>query len=234
MPLWWRDDFERNLDVQALHDGTTIALRLSWNDKQADNHAGKTEAFEDAVAVELYRGKAEPFLGMGAKKSELEVWMWDADRQNGFPGGERVNPRIVVDSYPFSEKITGTAEYNRPGTKNAAQPGVSLTAKGSGNQIAPGKATAAGGATSLETGGPGTVTFRPPINQSVRGNGDWKNGRWSVVLTRPMSGGQSTGTVPLTPGEKVSVAFAVWNGSQRDRDGKKLITIWQDLQLEAR
>jgi hypothetical protein len=28
------------------------------------------------------------------------------------------------------------------------------------------------------------------------------------------------------------VAFAVWEGAEKDRDGKKLITIWQDLLLE--
>jgi hypothetical protein len=30
----------------------------------------------------------------------------------------------------------------------------------------------------------------------------------------------------------VPVAFAVWNGSAGDRDGKKSVTIWQELLLE--
>jgi hypothetical protein len=30
----------------------------------------------------------------------------------------------------------------------------------------------------------------------------------------------------------VSVAFAIWNGSAGDRDGKKSVTIWQELVLE--
>jgi hypothetical protein len=29
----------------------------------------------------------------------------------------------------------------------------------------------------------------------------------------------------------VPVAFAVWNGSAGDRDGKKSVTIWQDLNI---
>jgi hypothetical protein len=29
----------------------------------------------------------------------------------------------------------------------------------------------------------------------------------------------------------VPVAFAVWNGSAGDRDGKKSVTIWQDLKI---
>jgi hypothetical protein len=36
----------------------------------------------------------------------------------------------------------------------------------------------------------------------------------------------------LLPGTTVPVAFAVWDGSAGDRDGKKSVTIWQHLQLE--
>jgi len=35
--------------------------------------------------------------------------------------------------------------------------------------------------------------------------------------------------VVLQPGSTHPVAFAVWDGSAADRDGKKSITIWQEL-----
>jgi hypothetical protein len=38
--------------------------------------------------------------------------------------------------------------------------------------------------------------------------------------------------VTLRPGTTVAVSFAVWDGSAGDRDGKKSVTIWQNLQLE--
>ena len=34
------------------------------------------------------------------------------------------------------------------------------------------------------------------------------------------------------PVPKASIAFAVWDGAQRDRAGKKLVTMWQELELE--
>ena len=40
--------------------------------------------------------------------------------------------------------------------------------------------------------------------------------------------------VTLEPGATASIAFAVWDGAQRERDGKKLISIWQDLELEKK
>jgi len=36
-------------------------------------------------------------------------------------------------------------------------------------------------------------------------------------------------TLDFVPGQTVRVAFAVWNGRAGDRDGKKSVTIWQDL-----
>ncbi len=51
-------------------------------------------------------------------------------------------------------------------------------------------------------------------------------------MTRAMAVGSEDDGVSLEPGDTASVAFAVWDGSQQDRDGKKLITIWQDLKLE--
>lgn len=230
-PLWWRDDFEPFLEVRALHDGTNLSFLLSWKDITNDQHAATSSAFEDAVALEIYRGDAEPFLGMGVKKTNLDVWMWDADRQNRV-GIDKINPNIVVDNYPFSERFSRTAEYQRPATKTSAQPKISSPAKASGNPIVPGKGVSAG--SSLITGGPGTVKFRPPINQTVKANGVWKNHRWNVVMTRSLKVANPDGGFSLQPGAKISVAFAVWNGSQKDRDGKKLITIWQDFVLEKK
>ncbi len=230
-PVWWRDEFPRSVDVQSVHDGESISMRLSWSDAEPNMHAAQSEAFEDAVGVELYSGDAEPFLGMGTAKSQLEVWLWDADRQF-VKDVDDVNPLIVVDQYPFSETVVDTAEYRRPGTNSDAQPEVSLPARASGNAIVPAAGSSPAAATTLAAGGPGTVTFRPPVSQLVRAEGAWQDGRWNVVLTRTLTVEDGRTAVSLKPGQRVSVAFAVWDGSHRDRDGKKLITIWQDLVLK--
>lgn len=227
-PLWWRDEPDPGLQVQALHDGKSLCLRLAWSDKQPDMHAARSEAFEDAVAVELYRGDSEPFVGMGGPGSPVDVWMWDADRQGRPTEVEDANPRLAVDIYPFSEQLAETAEYGRAGTKAAAQPKHSLPALAAGNQIVPVRGKAAG--TALEAGGPGSVTFLLPTNQRMTAQGKWTEGRWAVVMAAPLK--SLTSPVSLKPGQRVSVAFAIWNGSRRDRDGQKWITIWQDLVLE--
>ncbi|MCH7728799.1 MAG: hypothetical protein IH991_20290, partial [Planctomycetes bacterium] len=89
------------------------------------------------------------------------------------------------------------------------------------------------GSSSLTVGGPGSVTFRVPQSQLVKAHGEWKDGRWTVVMTRSLAVASDDDGVSLSPGRKASMAFAIWNGSQKDRDGKKLVTVWQDLVLEG-
>jgi mono/diheme cytochrome c family protein len=227
-PLWWRNDADPDLEVRAVHDGTALAVMLSWKDSTENVHAMRSESFEDAAAIQFSRG-AEPFLGMGAADAPVDVWFWDADRQS--PADvDNEYPNVVVDIYPFSEKVVATAEYQREGAALAAQPEVSLPALASGNQIVPGGA--ATGGSQLSIGGPGSVTFRLPKSQLVKAIGRWQDGRWSVVMTRSLEVASEAEGLSLQPGGRVSAAFAVWDGALLDRDGKKLITIWQDLVLE--
>ena len=136
----------------------------------------------------------------------------------------------VVDVYPFSESVVAGAELNRPGTRLADQPDVSLPARASGNLIVP--TGDESGGSSLHVGGPGSVTFRVPQSQLVRAHGTWTGGRWTVVMTRSLAVASADDGVSLEPGGRAAVAFAVWDGSHRDRDGQKSVTVWQDLVLE--
>lgn len=228
-PLWWRDDAEPGLSVQAVHDGKAICIRMSWADRSANRDSARSEDFEDAIALELFRGTTEPFVGMGAAGAPVDLWFWDADRQSA-NDVEKVNPDVVVDAYPFSETVVASAEYDRAGTRTEAQPPISLPALAAGNQIVPTNTTRAG--SSLATAGPGSVTFRPVKSQLVDARGQWAEGRWTVVMTRALKVDAANAGVSLEPGEKVSMAFAIWDGGAKDRDGKKLVSIWQDCELE--
>jgi DMSO reductase family type II enzyme heme b subunit len=57
------------------------------------------------------------------------------------------------------------------------------------------------------------------------------DGRWSVVLRRPLTVPPEAG-VPLAAADRLSVAFALWDGAARDRNGQKFVSIWHDLHLE--
>jgi mono/diheme cytochrome c family protein len=230
MPLWWRDDADCDLHVQAVHDGKRIVFRLSWGDKTPDLHSARTEAFKDLAAIELYRGPTEPFIGMGAATEPVDLWVWDADRQTALASTEEQYPNAVVDIYPFTEAISGTAEFSRATARLAKQDPLALAAKAVGNQVTP-EARPSGGS-SLAAGGPGSVTFRLPANQAVTAVGEWRDGRWTCVLSRELASSEAGG-IALSAGDKLSIAFAIWDGSHRDRNGQKIVSIWQDLELES-
>jgi hypothetical protein len=169
---------------------------------------------------------------MGSTATPIDLWMWDADR--GLSGGELedVNPRVVVDVYPFTEKVPESAEFARKGTKTSDQADVALPAKAVGNQVTRAAPHPTGGS-SLTAAGPGSTTFRFTKSQLVTASGRWSQGKWTVLLRRPLSVATPDDGVSLAPGQRASVAFAVWEGSHRDRNGQKQVSIWQDLVLEA-
>jgi hypothetical protein len=214
--------------VQAAHDGRGIVFRLQWRDTQADQQAARSETFRDAAALQLHRAEVEPFLGMGDAKSSVDAWMWDAARQGGLADIEAVHPRAVVDHYPFSEGAAATAEFDRAGVKTESQPDVALPARAAGNPIATRKVTGS----TLTAGGPGSVTFRLPTSQLVDARGQWSSGQWTVVMKRTLAVKNLDDGIALEPGGTASIAFAIWDGGLRDRNGQKLVTIWQDLTLE--
>jgi mono/diheme cytochrome c family protein len=237
--LWWRGDVDPELRVQALHNGKTLAVRLRWHDATPNWNVARTESFKDSAALELYRGPQEPFIGMGSATSPIDVWFWDADRQRiTSPPDEAATsgeyPNTVVDIYPFTEKSpVESAEYHRPGTATANQPPISMPAEAADNQIVPSEHPQAnhGGGSALSAGGPGSATFRPPVNQSVNAVGQWNDGEWTVVFRRSLAAAPDSG-VSLSPGVTASVAFAIWDGARGDRNGQKMISIWQDFELE--
>jgi hypothetical protein len=156
--------------------------------------------------------------------------MWKAERQAdmepAFQELDKIYPNIGIDSYPDPSK----SPLEQP-TRNAltlqSDPGF-VTAWGAGNIVA--DPTRHSAAENLTAQGFGTLKAHPRASQSVVANGEHTTGSYLVQFTRALS--VSSGEVELSPGGRVPVAFAVWNGSAGDRDGKKSVTIWQELMLE--
>jgi mono/diheme cytochrome c family protein len=226
-PLWWRQYTEPELQVAALHDGQTLAVRLTWQDDTRDDRVVRPQDFEDMAALQLFKGTPEPFLGMGATDKAVDVWLWRAGWQAGaesYADVDTVYPHMAVDLYPFEQAGDGPRPH-----ATERQPRDFITARAAGNLRADPTRTFT--ASSLQAKGFGTSTMRPRISQVVSAKGLWKDNRWTVVLRRPL-GVKADAGVPLAPGDKLSIAFALWNGAAGDRNGQKLISIWHDLQVE--
>ncbi len=76
--------------------------------------------------------------------------------------------------------------------------------------------------------GPGSVSS---LNQSVvKGNMQYKNGRWQLVLYRTLeASGNNKPQFSNNNNNNYDIAFAVWNGANKEKDGKKAISTWYTL-----
>ena len=73
----------------------------------------------------------------------------------------------------------------------------------------------------------GFSTLTTQAHQDVQGNGNWSNNRWSVVFKRALTSGDANDT--QFTGGKTPMAIAVWNGQNKERNGQKAVTQWNEL-----
>ena len=231
MPLWWRTDRPEEVTVQALHDGTNVALLLKWEDATNDETAIRPQDFRDAAAIQFALTDDPPFLAMGQPGQICNIWMWKAERQAdlepAFQDLEKAYPNIGIDSYPNLLK-SPLEQPMRHALTLESDPQF-VTGWGAGNIVA--DPTRRSAAEDLTAQGFGTLRARPRPDQMVSAAGEYATGSYRVQFTRRLEG-QGDGAVQLVPGRRVPIGFAVWNGSAGDRDGKKSVTVWQDLLLE--
>ncbi|WP_117595384.1 ethylbenzene dehydrogenase-related protein [Haloprofundus halophilus] len=80
----------------------------------------------------------------------------------------------------------------------------------------------------LLAGGPGTTTVLD--DSDLESNATYRDGRWYVVLSRPLTDSSDDRTTFSTERD-VDVAVAVWNGSSMERSGAKATSEWYYLAL---
>jgi complex iron-sulfur molybdoenzyme family reductase subunit gamma len=56
--------------------------------------------------------------------------------------------------------------------------------------------------------------------------------QWHVVFSRALGPGDLT-TAPLVTTANTAIAFAIWNGSQREARGMKAVSTWNTLEFDA-
>ena len=230
MPLWWRSNRPEEITVRAVHDGKEIAFLLMWTDETDDHTAMRPQDFRDAVAIEFSLTKDPPFFAMGDKANAVNIWMWKSERQAdlepAFQDLEKVYPNLGIDSYP--NLLRAPVEQPTRHALTLESDKTFVTAWGAGNIVADPQRKSP--AEDLTAQGFGTLRARPRADQRVDAKGIYAASSYRVIFRRSLKLSGKDG-VALNPGSTVPVAFAVWNGSAGDRDGKKSVTIWQDLKI---
>jgi hypothetical protein len=204
----------RQVEVKSLNNGKQIAIRLEWPDL-TDNSGPileDTPFFRDAAAIQFPApgGKEQPYFGMGNEGSPVNIWQWKSELEND----QALRALPLGDSYAGnSSSNIGRNWYdgiwapiNPPKDKERKSPVEDLIAVG-------------------------FSTLSLQDSQDVMGKGVYGGGKWSVVYLRDMETKDKEDVV-LKKGTTVPIAFAVWDGSNEERDGLKSISTWHDLKIE--
>ena len=83
-------------------------------------------------------------------------------------------------------------------------------------------------------GGFSTLTSKQQQGR-IKGQAEWKRGFWRVVMKRPLtrSGDDLENEAVLKPGRMQAVAFAIWNGENKERNGQKAVAAWMQLSIDS-
>jgi DMSO reductase family type II enzyme heme b subunit len=205
----------RQLKVQAIHNTNWLAFRIEWADPTRSDRI-VLDNFGDQVAVELPVDPHGPVPSpmMGNPGGRVNIMQWRAafqhDIDHGPPTVQSLYPNAWADVYPDqvlsaadARAYTGALGVENPISRAVASPVLDQMAEGWG-----------------------TMTVKP--EQYAVGWGVWKDGRWAVVIARPLVSDDMAGP-RLSLGDRTVAAFAVWEGGNREVGSRKSWSTWVPL-----
>jgi mono/diheme cytochrome c family protein len=236
MLLYQRPEAPSEITVRAMHNGEMIAVMVEWGDGDVEDNFLNSESFTDAAAIQFSLSADPPRFAMGKEGSPINIWSWKAYRQldvAAFKDVDAIYRGMAVDWYPFergAEPTTGDWNGHPPFIASAAAYDPTfLTGVGAGNPVS--QVYRMTPVEDLNAEGFGTLTSQPAEGQNVQGYGVWAAGHWRVVFARQMVS-KDRYDATFKSGGAVPIAFAVWDGAKKDRDGQKSVTTWYTLRLE--
>jgi mono/diheme cytochrome c family protein len=215
IPLSARNNPVNRVQLQAVINADAIAFRLEWEDATENRSSSRHEDFKDAVAMEFALGDTllhkhghnEPFFGMGNRGKVVNIWQWRADWQTEIETKEKL--KYATEGLDLDTMIFG-GEVNPVEALNPFRdvPVEEMNAEGFG-----------------------TLTPQPQTKQNVLGKGVWKDGKWQVVLYRSLESLNKWDVKFERERPPILIAFAIWDGALQDRNGRKVVSMWQQLRV---
>ncbi|OGX03136.1 MAG: hypothetical protein A3G87_07160 [Omnitrophica bacterium RIFCSPLOWO2_12_FULL_50_11] len=231
-PLWWRNDRIEGIEVRALHNGTQIAILLSWRDAAQDDSIIAPQSFSDGAALQFSMEEDPPFFAMGSSTSPVYIWHWKASWQKDVAEHvdvETAYPNTAIDWYPDQTNYEPGSPFETRDSKTEFHDPLFITGWGAGNPLSNPKKRRP--AEEARAKGFGSLTIQIPKVGKADAKGVWQDEGWRVVFLRSMNASEKD-ALQFAVGKPMNIAFAVWDGFEKDRNGQKMVSIWDELTLE--
>jgi len=205
-----------------------------------------TNQFRDAIAVVFPTTEGKTFIAMGGPGTPVNILQWKADWQKDVDMGRYLDrqdayPNMAYDLYVGDKDTKESGEgnqgieggYNDPTNPRVPVEDVNkmyLPGSAAGNTFSTRDAPRQTPIEELVAEGFGTLT--PQGHQDSFGKGVYENGMWKVVIARSMLTKDPT-DAQFYPGKNKDIAFAVWDGGNREVNGRKSVALWHTLVVDA-
>ena len=212
----------KEVRVKALQNGKWAAFLLSWNDPTKDLMA-QLGRFSDGAALQFPATSGElPDNAMGgppdvANQVIIHQWkaVWQEASLGHIKGIKSFYPNTWSDLYIFEQVREGSRDEMEKTYTTSVAAENPLAHYGTPVR-------------DLESTGFSSLEFSS--EQTSKGYGKWENGKWNVIITRPLKREKGF----LLTGKIQYVAFAVWDGSHEEVGARKMRSVWIPLQLLAK
>jgi mono/diheme cytochrome c family protein len=198
----WQVPAVTDLTVRALHDGAEVALLLTWNDRSPDS------------------------LPVDSARAHTDGWLADDTYPVLLPESRRIRGtyadamEVMFPAQVGDEPILPHFVYG-----DARKP-VRLWRWRADRQSTDGEAVV-----ELRAHGAEPPTELAREDQLATGVGVWADGRWSVVIRRPLVR-ETTGDAGSTAPQLLPIAFHVWDGSHGETGLRMSLSSWYFLYLD--
>ena len=220
-----------SIQVEAIHDSDSLAIRVRWHDLRADT-TGKNGPDLKVPQEEEVEAGLEPAGGTEGGGGG-DIWgdaaeaapaaapaaaaggdVWGEAEAAPAAGAASEFSDAVAVQWPAAALTSARKPYFLFGDQTSA---VDLwfmdLAKSEPQQFA----------------GKGSASLTPNDTGELSALAHYDDGEWSVVYKWPL---HPTTGIPFNEGQFVPVAFSVWDGFTRERGSRRAVTVWYHLYVE--
>ena len=232
-PRFWTPS-ANSIKIKSMYNKEDIAFLIEWDDMT--NEQG--EVYSDAVALQfptkIPEGLKKPYFAMGESGNSVVLWHWRAYEES-----LHADKKGAGDDLETATDGGGVVAGEQEKTGHAVGKGEvtevkDVTEESTEATEAP-KEKFKGLMTIREMNAKGfrNLAVQPSGSQDSKGKGYWKDGKWKVMITRPLVTGDKKIDIQFETGNLIPYALAVWDGSNKEIGGQKSISSWYYLTLEV-
>jgi len=224
-PRFWTPS-TNSIRIKSFYNNENIAFLLEWDDRTNE----QAETYSDAVAIQfptkIPEGLKKPYFAMGDSGNGVELLHWKAYDESVLVAQSADDIETETDG---GESLEEQEETDTEGSEE-----IEVVQEDEGNVEETAKEEFKGFFKIKEMNAKGfkRLSVQPDNSQNSLGKSQWKNGKWQVMITRPLFTADKKTDVQFVKGKLIPYALAVWDGSNSEIKGQKAISSWYYLTLE--